>query len=327
MPGLFYTAQGIVMVAKRVRSTGGAVVAVAMNSPVCRLRQMCPEQTIGEYKKNKMLNTKTNSLSRFTVLAVFFLCLFSFNACSKKTVEKTAEPSKKIVIGFDQFRPYSYINLDGNFTGIDVDIATLAFKNLGFTAEFKSIEWDKKDKLLENKTLDCIWSCFTMTDRQDLYTWAGPYLYSRQVVAVRTDSKIYAIKDLKDKRVAVQVTTKAESLFQKRTPSLVPIPQIRQLNTFSSTPEIFAMLRKSYVDAIAGHEALLSELIKNGNGYYRLLNESLYISELGVAFLKGTNIELAQKLTKELEKLKNDGTIDKIVESYGLNAQKVVWGK
>ena len=166
-----------------------------------------------------------------------------------------------------------------------------------------------------------------MTGREDLYTWAGPYLYSRQVLAVRKDGGINTIKDLKDKRVAVQSTTKAEAIFQKKEKSLVPVPAIKQLNTLSSTQEIFAMLRKGYADAIAGHEALLSELVKNGSGAYRLLNESLYMSELGVAFLKGTNTELAENLSKEIEKLKNDGTIDRIVESYGLSAQKVVWGK
>lgn len=274
-----------------------------------------------------MLYTKINSVKKLTALGLFFTALFSFYGCSKKTVIKMAEPSKKIVIGFDHFRPYSYVDIDGNFTGIDVDIAKLALKNLGYKAEFKTIPWEDKDEYLANKTIDCLWSCFTMTGREDLYTWAGPYLYSRQVVAVRKDGGINTIKDLKDKRVAVQSTTKAEAIFQKKEKSLVPVPAIKQLNTLSSTQEIFAMLRKGYADAIAGHEALLSELVKNGSGAYRLLNESLYMSELGVAFLKGTNTELAENLSKEIEKLKNDGTIDRIVESYGLSAQKVVWGK
>lgn len=274
-----------------------------------------------------MLYTKINSVKRLSALVLFFIALFSFNGCSKKTVIKKTEPSKKIVVGFDHFSPYSYVDIDGNFTGIDVDIAKLAFKNLGYKAEFKSIPWEDKDEYLENKTIDCLWSCFTMTGREDLYTWAGLYLYSRQVVAVRNDSTIHTIKDLKDKRVAVQSTTKAEAIFQKKEKSLVPVPAIKQLNTMSSTQEIFAMLRKGYADAIAGHEALLSELVKNGSGAYKLLGESIYMSELGVAFYKGTNIELAEKLSKEIEELKNDGTLDRIVESYGLNAQKVVWGK
>ncbi len=274
-----------------------------------------------------MLNFKIKSLSKLTLAVFFFAALFSFTGCSKKATAKKGEFSKKIIVGFDHFKPYSYTDVDGTFTGIDVDIAELAFNNLGFDVEFKNILWESKDEYLKDKTIDCIWSCFTMTGREDLYTWAGPYLYSRQVIAVRTDGGIYTIKDLKDKRIAVQATTKASDLFQHKIKSLVQIPHVRQINTFSTTQELFSMLRKSYVDAIVGHEALLSELVKNGNGAYRILNESPYMSELGVAFLKGTNHELAEKLSNELTKLKNDGTIDKIVESYGLNAQKVVWGK
>ena len=43
--------------------------------------------------------------------------------------------------------------------------------------------------------------------------WAGPYLYSRQMVAVRKESEINTIQDLEGKKIAVQATTKAEDLF------------------------------------------------------------------------------------------------------------------
>ena len=52
-----------------------------------------------------------------------------------------------------------------------------------------------------------------MDGREEEYQWAGPYLYSRQVVAVRSDSDIYTLQDLAGKVVAVQSTTKPEELF------------------------------------------------------------------------------------------------------------------
>ena len=52
-----------------------------------------------------------------------------------------------------------------------------------------------------------------MNGREDKYQWAGPYLYSRQMVAVRKESEINTIQDLEGKRIAVQATTKAEDLF------------------------------------------------------------------------------------------------------------------
>lgn len=45
-----------------------------------------------------------------------------------------------------------------------------------------------------------------MNGREDKYQWAGPYLYSRQMVAVRKESEINTIQDLEGKGIAVQAT-------------------------------------------------------------------------------------------------------------------------
>ena len=52
-----------------------------------------------------------------------------------------------------------------------------------------------------------------MNDREADYQWAGPYLYSRQMIVVRNDHDIWTFDDLEGKRIAVQATTKAEDLF------------------------------------------------------------------------------------------------------------------
>ena len=52
-----------------------------------------------------------------------------------------------------------------------------------------------------------------MNDRENDYQWAGPYLYSRQVIAVASDSDIQTFDDLLGKNVGVQDTTRAAELF------------------------------------------------------------------------------------------------------------------
>lgn len=230
----------------------------------------------------------------------------------------------KIVVGIDKFEPYSYLDANGNYKGIDIELATAAFEKLGYEPEFKFIDWEEKDDDLSDGTIDCIWSCYSMTGREDKYQWAGPYMYSRQVIAVQTDSDIYSLSDLEGKNVGVQTTTKAEGLFLHKIESA--IPQVEQVNAFSTAEEVFAALRKGYVDAIVGHEALISQLVVDGNGAYRLLDESPYESQIGVAFEKDTHEQLAQDLTQTLEEMKQDGTIDKIAKNYGLDPEKAVWG-
>ena len=235
-----------------------------------------------------------------------------------------SKATKKIIVGIDKFKPYSYLNNEGDYTGIDVDMARYAFGKMGYEPEFKFIDWEKKDDNLADGTIDCIWSCYSYTGREDKYQWAGPYMKSRQVVAVRNDSDIYTLSDLKNKRIGVQTTTKGEQVFLKRTNVL--IPETYNINSFSTSDELLAVLRKGYVDAIAGHEALLLNMDTYNTVTYRLLKESLLDVQIGVAFEKGTHKELADELTKTLEDMARDGVTGEIAQKYGMSPENVVLG-
>ena len=131
-------------------------------------------------------------------------------------------------------------------------------------------------------------------------------------------------KDLEGKKIAVQATTKAEDLFLHKIAS--DLPQMGQVTCFSTTNELYAALRKDYVDAIAGHEAMLGSLVRDGEDAYRMLDESIYTSELGIAFKKGTHEEVAQELTETLEEMRNEGITEEIVKKYGLDADEILPG-
>lgn len=273
---------------------------------------------------NIQMERKWKTMKRMAVLlAVCGLFLEGVMGCQTKHDVSPKELSV-IKIGIDQFEPYSYLDQDGKYAGIDIELAREAFQRLGYTTQFSVISWADKDTLLSDGTIDCIWSCYTMTDREEKYEWAGPYLYSRQMVVVRTESGIYSLEDLEGKWVAVQATTKAEELFLHRIESDLTI--VSQVNCFSATEDMFAAIRKNYVDAIAGHEAMLRKFVDDGEGAYRMLEESPYRSALGVAFRKGTHAELADRLTDTLHEMEQDGTTKNIVEKYGFDADQVLVG-
>ena len=228
-----------------------------------------------------------------------------------------------VTIGIDPFEPYCYMDGNGQYAGIDVDLATEAFTRLGYNVEFQEISWPDKDSLLQDGTVDCLWACFSMSGREDLYQWSGPYMSSRQVVAVRADSNIHDLADLAGKRIGVQATTKGEGLFLGKIPSDLPAVQV---SSYAITEDMFAALRKGYVDAICGHEALIAGWIGTETIAYRLLDESPLKTELGVAFAKGTHAELSLALTQTLEQMQYDGTMGQILEKYGIDAQKAMGG-
>lgn len=257
-------------------------------------------------------------------LGILFLIISTLCGCGATNNQKGTQHFKKITIGIDKFEPYTYLDVDGNFTGIDIELAKTVFHKLGYEPEFQFIPWSEKNTYLADGMIDCIWSCYSMNDREGDYQWAGPYLYSRQVIAVNADSNIRTFDDLAGRLVGVQATTRASDLFLHKIDSF--LPKVKQVNCFATTEDMFAAIRKGYVDAVSGHEALLNELIKNGDGEFRLLSESPHISRVGVAFEKGTHVRLTQKMDKLMKEMSEDGTIGNIAEKYGLDADKVVVG-
>ena len=186
----------------------------------------------------------------------------------------------QILIGSDTYPPYIYLNNDGTPAGIDVEIATEAFRRMGYAARFEVIDWEQKTALVESGAIDCIWGCFSMQGRETLYRWAGPYMVSRQVVAVNADSRIQSLSDLAGKTVMVQSTTKPEGIFLSG--SDPRIPQTVEVFSIEDRSVQYAMLACGYVDAIAAHETAILQYMKDNNAAFRILEEPLLVTGLGV---------------------------------------------
>lgn len=221
---------------------------------------------------------------------------------------------KEIIIGSDIQPPFNYVDSDGNPTGIDVELATEAFRRMGYKAVFVNINWDDKQELLSSHTIDCIWGSFSMNGREDKYRWAGPYMKSRIVIAVNKDSNIYTIEDLLDKTVAVQAASKPEEMFLNMEDSR--IPRIRSLLSMKNRELTYPMLSKGYADALAVNEVIINQYMKDYNMQFRILEESLDTVGLGVAFDKNDTRGIDRRLADILINMHDDGTEKEILEKY-----------
>lgn len=223
-----------------------------------------------------------------------------------------------ILVGSDVYPPFNYIGEDGAPTGIDVELAKEAFRRMGYRAEFTIIDWERKTQLLETGDIDCVWGSFTINGREDDYRWAGPYMASRQVVAVMPGSDIETIADLEGRTLAVQSTTKPEELFLTD----ASLPALRDLYCFEDRELIYTALGKGYVDAIAAHEVSILQYMQDYNTEYRILDEPLQVVRLGVAFGKNDVRGLETQLTATLDEMRADGTLAAIIGKYLANPEK-----
>jgi len=100
--------------------------------------------------------------------------------------------TKTYIIGVDgAYPPYTYIDKDGTFHGIDVDSARWIAKDKGFNVEFQAIEWDGIIPALLAGKIDMVYSGMTITpERQEQVNFSTPYLNINQTIAIRNDSTL-----------------------------------------------------------------------------------------------------------------------------------------
>lgn len=238
------------------------------------------------------------------------------SASSEKSAASHAKNAslKTLNVGSDLYPPFVYSDEYGNIVGLDVEILTEALARIGYKPKYQLIDWEKKKELLASGELDCVMGSFSMTGRENEYRWAGPYLASRQVVAVDPESDIYTLADLKDKVVAVQSTTKPEGILLDSTNENVP--QIKELYSFSDRSYLNPALVEGLVDAIAAHESSLLTYEKDYGVTYRILDEPLLEVGLGTAFDINDTRGIDVKLTHAYQEMLADGTMERLVSKY-----------
>ena len=253
-----------------------------------------------------------------TVSAALALLALLLGGCTPagESGAENGQTAPALKIGIDaNYEPYTYLDDDGSYVGLDIEISTEACRRMGFQPEYEAIKWDDKDEYLENGEIDCIWSCYSMTGREDRYLWAGPYLYSRQVVAVPMTSAIQSLGDLNGRRAAVMSSTKPEELLLSPKDNL---PRVSELYCVDTLELAFAALRKGYADAVAAHEDAISRYLALWPGQYRVLDQPLQSVQVGVAFRLGGDETMAETLSQTLAEMREDGTIAALAEKYGL---------
>lgn len=101
----------------------------------------------------------------------------------------------ELVIGYTEFAPIAYHDGDGEdakFVGFDIDLARAVVAYLNATyeceiaVEFELIDWNQKEALLENGTIDLVWNGMTITEeRIAAMEISVPYLANKQVAIVK----------------------------------------------------------------------------------------------------------------------------------------------
>ena len=223
---------------------------------------------------------------------------------AQDNVETPADSAERttFTIGFDaEYPPYGYRTDAGDYEGFDIDLAQEVCNRRGWELIKQPIDWNTKDMELNSGSIDCIWNGFTMTGREDSYTFSEPYVDNSIVFVVLADSDIQTASDLAGKVVVTQADSSALSALESEdnaelTASFATLEQIADYNS------AFMNLEAGVDDAIAGDK-------------FRMLEEPLSTEQYAIGFKQG-NTELRDQVQETLDEMLADGTFDEIVANY-----------
>lgn len=282
------------------------------------------------------------------LLLAMLLCLSLLTACGSKEAEEPAaeepaaeapaaeEPAAEggerttFTVGFDaEYAPYGYMGDDGEYTGFDLEMAEAVCEIYGWELVKKPINWDSKDMELTSGAIDCIWNGFTVTGRENDYTWTEPYVDNSIVWVVKSDSGIETAADLAGKVVVTQSGSSAYTALtaeEDNDENLALAASFAELQSVADYNTAFANLDSGLVDAIAVDIGIAQyQLDSRADDSLKMLDEPLSTEQYAIGFKLG-NTELRDQVQEGLNQLVENGTFMELAEKYEL-ADMVCIGK
>ena len=218
-----------------------------------------------------------------------------------------------LVVGITDFAPMDYKDENGEWIGFDADVAKAFAASLGVKVEFIEIDWDNKILELDAKAVDCIWNGMTLTDAVlSAMECSNPYMNNAQVVVVPADKaeQYQTVESLAGLTFAVEAGSAGEAEVNALGLNCTPV---------TAQADALMEVAAGTSDAAVIDSLMAAAMVGAGTGYENLTyTVGLNSEEYGVGFRKGS--ELAQKLNEFFAASYADGTMQKIAETYGVQA-------
>jgi polar amino acid transport system substrate-binding protein len=205
-----------------------------------------------------------------------------------------------------------FVDSNNEYVGFDLDLAKEAASRMGMEFVAQPIAWDSKDMELESGNIDCIWNGFTISGREDKYTWSEAYMINDQVVVVKNDSDIKSLADLAGKTVAVQKDSSGLAALNDNADLKNSFGELVEMESYLNA---LMELEMGSIDAIVMDEIVARYEIQTSGKPFKVLDEAVASEEYGVGFLLG-NEALRDQVQKVLEDMAADGTMAKISEKW-----------
>ena len=248
------------------------------------------------------------------LLVACFACVSRTSTTEASSDQGSSDTLPTIKIGADIVDPFFYKDHNGDYAGIDAEIAREACKRAGLTPKFVQIDWADRDAYLSNGTVDCLWCGYARNGREGRYLWTETYLETSVGVVVRYDDKTASLHDF-DSSNGIAVRSGSISEFSLLAGAL-GLPATTPIKSYGTLALAMTAFARGYTDAWISYSLILDRLVAESPKTYRFLEHDALSIDLAVAFSTDYNGPYRTKLNRAIESMKRDGTIDKIQKRY-----------
>ena len=204
---------------------------------------------------------------------------------------------------------------NGEYVGLDIEIAKALAKELGLEAEFKTLQFDAIiPAIAAGGQADMGISGFSVDpERAKEIDFTSSYYIDDQAIAVMNDSAITdanADAELNKEgiTIAVQSGTTGEAYVQENYPTAT-------VQAYGNSTDAFAAMQSGQANAVCTNKAVVEAMLADAYKDAKVVKSIATGEEYAIVVSKD-NAALTAALNDALAKLKADGTIDNLINQY-----------
>lgn len=195
--------------------------------------------------------------------------------------------------------------------GFDVDVANTAAKRLGYKTKWVTADFDGLFGSIDNEKIDSVANDVAITkQRKDKYLFTSVYNYEATAVAVKKNAKFKTLKDLEGHKVAGVMASNNTTALKKYDSKI-------DVKTYESRDQAYSALSSGHVSGMVNTRPILKATIKEKDLDWKVVKGSAAETKIALPFKNNARGKKLQKqFTKEIDKMRKDGTLTKISKKY-----------
>ena len=214
------------------------------------------------------------------------------------------------------FPPYEFTDENGEVAGIDAEIAAAVAEKLGMELDITDMAFESLIPALQAGTIDIVLAGMTVDpERADQVNFTDSYATGVQVVIVPENSDIAPVEQ-EDGSLAVDLTGKTIGVQTGTTGDLYCTDDYGQENVkqFDNGPLAVAALVNGQIDCVVIDQEPAKNYVAANEGLKIL--DTAYANEDYAAAISKDNTELLEQVNAAMQELKDDGTLQSIIDKY-----------